>query len=119
MTFHSIADEGCRSCMIGCAETGFCAVIDLALGQIDRYPRLIAREGMALAYVVETHTQADHFTATRGIRQRTGAPVVMHAKGGASDVELRVEQRRTDFVILDLSANAGPGRRAAFPAFAC
>jgi glyoxylase-like metal-dependent hydrolase (beta-lactamase superfamily II)/rhodanese-related sulfurtransferase len=91
MQFHTIADEGCRSYLIGCPETGAAALIDPAFGQIDRTLGLIAREGLALRYVVETHTHADHFTAARGIRQRTGAPVVMHAEGGARDVDLRVE----------------------------
>ena len=91
MIFHTIADEGCRSYLIGCAETGACAVIDPALGQIDRTLGLIASEGLALRYVIETHTHADHFTAARGIRQRTGVPIVMHASGGAGDVDLRVE----------------------------
>jgi glyoxylase-like metal-dependent hydrolase (beta-lactamase superfamily II) len=91
MIFHTIADEGCRSYLIGCAESGTCAVIDPALGQIDRTLGLIASEGLALRYVVETHTHADHFTAARGIRQRTGAPIAMHAMSGAGDVDLRVE----------------------------
>lgn len=91
MQFHIIADEGCRSYLIGCTETGIAAVIDPALGQIDRTLGLIAREGLSLRYVIETHTHADHFTAARAIRERTGARLVMHAMGGASDVDLRVE----------------------------
>lgn len=91
MQFHTIADEGCRSYLIACPETGIAAVIDPALGQIDRTLGLIAREGLSLRYVIETHTHADHFTAARTIRERTGAPLVMHAEGGASDVDLRVE----------------------------
>ena len=91
MQFHTIADEGCRSYLIGCAESGIAALIDPALGQIDRTLGLISREGLSLRYVIETHTHADHFTAARAIRQRTGAPLVMHALGAASDVDLRVE----------------------------
>jgi glyoxylase-like metal-dependent hydrolase (beta-lactamase superfamily II) len=41
--------------------------------------------------VIETHTHADHFTAARMIRTRTGARIVMHAHGPARDVDLRVE----------------------------
>lgn len=92
MHFHTIADEGCRSYLIGCGDTGITALIDPALGQIDHTLGLIAREGLSLRYVIETHTHADHFTAARAIRQRTGAPLVMHALGGASDVDLRVEE---------------------------
>lgn len=91
MRFEIIADEGCRSYLIGCPQSGAAALIDPALGQADRTLGLIASLGLALRYVIETHTHADHFTAARQIREKTGAPLVMHAYGGASDVDLRVE----------------------------
>lgn len=91
MQFHTIPDEGCRSYVIGCSASGAAAVIDPALGQIDRTIGLLAREGLSLRYVIETHTHADHFTAARSIRQRLGTPIVMHVQGAASDIDLRVE----------------------------
>lgn len=91
MLFETIADEGCRSYLVACPQTHVAAVIDPALGQIDRTLGLIAREGLALRYVIETHTHADHFSAARSLRQRTGAALVMHVQGGAADVDLRVE----------------------------
>lgn len=91
MQFHTIADQGCRSYLIACPETHVAAVIDPALGQIDRTLGLIAREGLALRYVIETHTHADHFSAARALRQRTGAKLAMHAESGAADPDLRLE----------------------------
>lgn len=91
MHFHTIADGGCRSYVLACSETGAAAVVDPALGQIDRTIGLLAREGLSLRYVIETHTHADHFTAARSLRQRLGAPIVMHRFAGASDVDLHIE----------------------------
>ncbi len=91
MQFHTIADGGCRSYLVGCPETGAAAVIDPALGQIERTAGLLAREGLSLRYVIETHTHADHFSAARLLRERFAAPIVMHRLGGASDVDLRVD----------------------------
>lgn len=91
MHFHTIADGGCRSYVIGCPETGLAAVIDPALGQVDKTAGLLAREGLSLRYIVETHTHADHFTAARALRQRLGAQIVMHRLAGASDTDLLID----------------------------
>ena len=91
MHFHTISDGGCRSYIVGCPDTDAASVIDPVLGQIDRTTGLLAREGLSLRYVIETHTHADHFSAARLLRQRFGAPIVMHRYSGASDAELRVD----------------------------
>ena len=91
MHFHTIADGGCRSYVVGCTATGAAAVIDPALGQIERTAGLLAREGLSLRYVIETHTHADHFTAARMLRHRFGAPIVMHRYAGASDVDMHLD----------------------------
>ncbi|MGH6787836.1 MAG: MBL fold metallo-hydrolase [Novosphingobium sp.] len=91
MHFHTIPDGGCRSYVIGCPETGAATVIDPALGQVERTAGLLAREGLHLRYVIETHTHADHFSGARALRERCAAPIVMHRAGGAGDVDLRVD----------------------------
>ena len=91
MHFHTIADGGCRSYVVGCTETGSAAVIDPALGQIERTAGLLAREGLSLRYVIETHTHADHFAAARMMRQRFGALIVMQRCAGANDVDLHLD----------------------------
>lgn len=91
MHFYTIADGGCRSYVIGCPETGIAAVIDPALGQADKTAALVAREGLTLRYIVETHTHADHFTAARLLRQRSGAQIVMHRTAAASDPDLLID----------------------------
>lgn len=91
MHFHTIANGGCRSYIVGCEETGAAAVIDPAQGQVERTAGLLAREGLSLRYVIETHTHADHFTAARILRQRFSVPIVMHRFAGANDVDLPLD----------------------------
>jgi len=90
MIFETVATGGCRSYLIGCAETCAAALIDPELSQIDRYVALAARDGLHIRYLVDTHTHADHFSATRQLARQLGAPVVMHELSPAPFVDLRL-----------------------------
>lgn len=91
MYLETIADGGCRSYLIGCEASRAAAVIDPALGQVERTAGTLARQGLRLRYVIETHTHADHFSGARALRERFGAPIAMHRQGAADDVDLRLE----------------------------
>jgi glyoxylase-like metal-dependent hydrolase (beta-lactamase superfamily II) len=54
-------------------------VIDPELSRIDHYRGPRAQHGLSVKYVVDTHTHADHFSASQALAARLlGAPVVMH-----------------------------------------
>lgn len=91
MIFETISSGGCRSYLIGCEETCAAAVIDPELSQIDRYLALAARDGLRIHYLVDTHTHADHFSATQQLAHQLGVPVVMHAASPAPFVNLRLQ----------------------------
>ncbi|SNS08676.1 Glyoxylase, beta-lactamase superfamily II [Sphingomonas laterariae] len=91
MFFQQVADGGCQSYVIGCAESCAAAIIDPALGQIDRYVGIANREGLRVRYIIETHTHADHFSAARQLAERMGATVVMHRNSPAPHVAMRVD----------------------------
>ncbi|HET9390163.1 MAG TPA: MBL fold metallo-hydrolase [Steroidobacteraceae bacterium] len=90
MLFEHIASGGCRSYLVGCAESCAAALIDPELGQIDRYLALAARHGLRVRYLVDTHTHADHFSATRELAARLGVPVAMHQSSPAPFVDMRL-----------------------------
>src|SRR5215467_10433658 len=90
MLFEQIAVGGCRSYLVGCAETCAAALIDPELSQIDRYLALAARHGLRIRYVVDTHTHADHFSATRELASRLDVPIAMHQSSTAPFVDMRV-----------------------------
>ncbi len=91
MFFEQIATErGCQSFIIGCQETCAAAVVDPEISQVDRYLAIAAKEGLRIHYLVDTHTHADHFSATRKVSGMIDAPVVMHRNSGAPFVDIRV-----------------------------
>jgi glyoxylase-like metal-dependent hydrolase (beta-lactamase superfamily II)/rhodanese-related sulfurtransferase len=91
MLFEQVATGGCRSYVVGCPSTCAAAVIDPETSQIDRYLALAARDGLRIRYVIDTHTHADHFSASRQLARRLDAPVVMHRESTAPTVDMRVD----------------------------
>ncbi|HVO46243.1 MAG TPA: MBL fold metallo-hydrolase [Steroidobacteraceae bacterium] len=90
MLFEQIAAGGCRSYLIGCAESCAAAVVDPELSQVDRYLALAARDGLRIHYAIDTHTHADHFSATREVARRLNVPIAMHQASPAPFVNMRL-----------------------------
>jgi glyoxylase-like metal-dependent hydrolase (beta-lactamase superfamily II)/rhodanese-related sulfurtransferase len=91
MIFESVSSGGCRSYLVGCEETCAAVLIDPELSQVDRYKALTARDGLRVRYLVDTHTHADHFSATRQLARQLQVPVVMHRSSPAPFVDLRLD----------------------------
>ena len=91
MIFETVSTGGCRSYVIGCEDSCAAALIDPELSQIDRYIALAARDGLRIRYLVDTHTHADHFSATQQLARQLGVPVVMHGASPAPFVDLRLQ----------------------------
>ncbi|HTC15581.1 MAG TPA: MBL fold metallo-hydrolase, partial [Steroidobacteraceae bacterium] len=91
MIFESVASGGCRSYLVGCADTCGAVVIDPEITQLDRYLGLAARHGLQIRYLIDTHTHADHFSAAAELARRMSVPVVMHRASPAPFVGIRVE----------------------------
>jgi glyoxylase-like metal-dependent hydrolase (beta-lactamase superfamily II) len=90
MIFAQIATGGCQSYLVGCSDTCAAALIDPELSQIDHYLALAAREGVRIRYLIDTHTHADHFSATRELARQLKVPVVMHRASPAPFVDMRL-----------------------------
>ena len=95
MTFEEIRVGGCCSYLVACGETCCGVLVDPELSQIDRTLALIAKAGVRLQYIVDTHTHADHFSAARELARRLGVPAVMHSASAAPYVDLRVDDGET------------------------
>ncbi len=89
--FEQIATGGCQSYFIACGETCAAAIIDPEVSQIDRYLGIAAREGVRVHYVIDTHTHADHFSATDELGKALDVPVVMHRDSAAPFATLRLD----------------------------
>lgn len=90
MVFEQIATGGCRSYLIGCAETCAAALIDPELSQIDRYLALANQHGLRIRHLIDTHTHADHFSATRELARRLNVSIAMHQSSPAPFVDMRL-----------------------------
>jgi glyoxylase-like metal-dependent hydrolase (beta-lactamase superfamily II)/rhodanese-related sulfurtransferase len=91
MVFEQIATGGCQSYLVGCEKSCGAVLIDPEVSQVDRYLAYAARDGLRIRYVVDTHTHADHFSATRQLAQRLAVPLVMHRASPAVAVDMRVD----------------------------
>jgi glyoxylase-like metal-dependent hydrolase (beta-lactamase superfamily II)/rhodanese-related sulfurtransferase len=93
--FEQVRSGGCLSYLIGCAETRAAIVVDPELEQADHYLALAAEKGLRLRYVLDTHTHADHFSATRALAAQVQVPVVVGHRSPAPFADLRVEEDET------------------------
>jgi len=90
MIFEHISTGGCQSYLVGCEATSAAALIDPELSRIDHYLSLAAREGLRIRFLIDTHTHADHFSATHALAQRLEVPVVMNTLSPAPFADLRL-----------------------------
>jgi glyoxylase-like metal-dependent hydrolase (beta-lactamase superfamily II)/rhodanese-related sulfurtransferase len=89
--FEQFTAGGCQSYLVGCTESCAAALIDPEISLIDRYLALAARDGLRIRYLIDTHTHADHFSATRQLARRLEAPVAMHRMSPAPFVTLALD----------------------------
>ena len=110
MIFEQIATGGCQSYLLGCEATKAAVLIDPELSRIDLYRGLLAQHGLTVKYVVDTHTHADHFSASRELGKALDAPVVMHRLAPAPYADMRLDDG--DMLVaggLKLRARHTPG----------
>ncbi len=95
MYFEEVRHGGCCSYFIGCERTRAAAIVDPELHEIDRYLSIAASRGFRIAYLVDTHTHADHFSSAHELASRLGVPVAMHARAPAPYVDVRLADGET------------------------
>jgi glyoxylase-like metal-dependent hydrolase (beta-lactamase superfamily II) len=91
MIFEQVATGGCQSYLLGCDETLSGVLIDPEISQVDRYKALAGRAGLHIRYVIDTHTHADHFSATKQLSAMLDVPAVMHQLSPSPHATLRLD----------------------------
>ena len=81
----------CKTYLVACERTRKAALIDPVRDKLERYLAMLAYLGLTLEAVIDTHTHADHRTATFDLRDLTGARVIMHKLAPAPHVDVHVE----------------------------
>lgn len=90
MIFEQVASGGCRSYVVGCEQSCTAALIDPELSQINRYLGIAAHHGVRITHLIDSHTHADHFSATRELANRLRVPIAMHQANPAPFVDMRM-----------------------------
>ena len=82
--------RGCLGYLVADPETKLAAVIDPEEEMVDPMMDAIFRHNLRPAYIIDTHTHADHISGARELKAKTVAKVVMHEKAPSSHVDMRV-----------------------------
>lgn len=92
--FHS--ERGCLSYLILNTESKEAALIDPSeeVGT-ETYLDILAKHEAKLLYLIETHTHADHISATPELKDKTGARIVRHALAPSSAKDVAVSGSET------------------------
>lgn len=89
-TFRA-AEDGCLAYLIVDETTRAALAIDPRVDQVDAFATALAARELRLAYVLDTHTHADHLSGARALARRTGATLLAHA---TSPVKAAVQRVR-------------------------
>lgn len=90
--FNQIRTQrGCQSYLIGCNDTGSAILIDPETSQIEHYLGLLNHDGLSLQYILDTHTHADHFSASKQLANLLKVPIIMHSASSAPFVNMHVD----------------------------
>ncbi len=84
-------ERGCLGYVVADRKTRLAAIVDPEVEMVGPMLDLVFEHGLRPAYIIDTHTHADHISGARELKAKTVARVVMHEKAPASCVDLRVE----------------------------
>ena len=62
--------------LLGCEETGCCALIDTVVDTTERDLEVIRKLGLTLNYTIDTHIHADHLTAAVKLKALTKSKII-------------------------------------------
>jgi len=113
----TVACTGCNSYLVGCPETREALLVDPKVGQEAQYADLLERFDFRLAAVADTHTHADHLSASSRYLDR-GVELWMSARTGVQRSKRGLEHgERLRVGAIELEVREVPGHTADSVAF--
>ncbi|MGB3682001.1 MAG: MBL fold metallo-hydrolase [Rubrobacteraceae bacterium] len=83
--------RGCLGYIVGDPVTKLAALIDPEEEMVGPMLDYVFGHGLRPAYIVDTHTHADHISGAKELRSKTVAKVVMHEKAPTRAVDIRLQ----------------------------
>jgi glyoxylase-like metal-dependent hydrolase (beta-lactamase superfamily II) len=83
--------RGCLGYIIADTETRLAAIVDPELEMVEPMIDLVFKHGLRVAYVIDSHTHADHVSGARDLKSKTIAKLVMHEEAPSGAVDIRIE----------------------------
>ncbi len=110
MLFRELNRGKCKTYLIACEEKHRAALVDPVKEKLERYVATLAYLGLRLDAVIDTHTHADHRTASFDLRELLGTTVIMHRRAPAPHIDRHVDDGDTIAIgNLQLRVLATPG----------
>ena len=81
MLFRQLNPGPCRTYLVGSGKTLEVALVDPVLDRVQDYLAMLERERLRLAFIIDTHTHADHISGGPALCDHTRAPYAMHHLG--------------------------------------
>lgn len=84
-------ERGCLGYVVADPETRLAAIVDPEAEMVEPMLGFVFEHSLRLAYVIDTHTHADHVSGARNLKTKSVAKLVMHEKAPSSAVDVRVQ----------------------------
>ncbi|MFQ5935498.1 MAG: rhodanese-like domain-containing protein [Acidiferrobacterales bacterium] len=91
MIFQELNGAQCKTYLVACERTGRAALIDPKKDSISRYLAFLAYRHLELEVLIDTHTHADHATASFELQRLLGAQLIMHQRAPVPRVDTHVD----------------------------
>jgi glyoxylase-like metal-dependent hydrolase (beta-lactamase superfamily II)/rhodanese-related sulfurtransferase len=95
LRFTQFNSGGCQTYLVAAATTDEAWLIDPVLNEIDSYLKVIDQQKLKLTKTIDTHTHADHLSASAKLKDVTGCAYVMHQSAQPKEVTDRLSASTT------------------------
>jgi glyoxylase-like metal-dependent hydrolase (beta-lactamase superfamily II) len=82
--------RGCLGYVVADPAARLAAVVDPEIEMVEPMLDFLFERGLRLAYIIDTHTHADHVSGAKELKKKSVGKVVMHEKAPSQAVDIRV-----------------------------
>lgn len=101
MIFQELNGTQCKTYLVACDNTREAVLIDPVREKTERYLAFLAYQDLRLKVIIDTHTHADHGTASFELQRLIGAKLIMHRRAPVPRVDKHVDDG-DEIVVGDL-----------------